>query len=145
MDIHKNFRYNFHRSVSHIQSFQTKFAIQVHNIVTHPNYNADNLNDDIAIIRLSTEAKLNDYVQPICLWSVNKAGIAEVTNKIGTVIGWGVTETDALSVVLRQATMPIVSLTECLNSNREFFGTFLSDRNFCAGYRNGTSVCNGDR
>ncbi|KAG4079559.1 hypothetical protein HA402_012329 [Bradysia odoriphaga] len=87
---------------------------------------------------------LNDYVQPICLWDVNKVGISDITNKFGTVIGWGVTEADKLSVVLRQATMPIVSLTTCLNSNREFFGAFLSDKTFCAGFRNGTSVCNGD-
>lgn len=118
---------------------------QVHKIIVHSEFNPDNLSDDIAIIRLSTEANLNDYVQPICLWDVNKKGISEVTNKFGTVIGWGATEANTLSVVLRQAIMPIVSLTTCLNSNREFFGTFLSDKNFCAGFRNGTSVCNGDR
>lgn len=117
----------------------------MHKIIPHESYNTDDLSNDIAIIRLSTEAKLNNYVQPICLWDLNKVAISEVTNKFGTVIGWGLTETDELSAILRQAIMPVVSLTTCLNSNREFFGTFLSDKNFCAGFRNGTSVCNGDR
>lgn len=117
----------------------------MHKIVAHSMFNTDDLSNDIAIVRLSTEANLNDYVQPICLWNINKVTISEVTNKFGTVIGWGVTETDELSAVLRQAIMPVVPLTTCLNSNRDFFGAFLSDKNFCAGFRNGTSVCNGDR
>ncbi len=132
-------KHNLKVSNRHTQEFQ------VHKIITHPDYNPDSLRDDIAIIRLSTEANLSNYVQPICLWNLNKVAVSEVTNKLGTVVGWGVTETDELSVILRQAFMPIVSLTTCLESNREFFGVFLSDKNFCAGFRNGTGVCNGDR
>lgn len=61
----------------------------------------------------------------------------ELTERLGTVIGWGVTETDKLSYILRQAEMPVVKLSTCLTSNREFYGHFLSDNNFCAGFRNG--------
>lgn len=96
----------------------------------HPNYNTEDLSNDIAIIRLSTEANLNNYVQLICLWDFNKIPISEVTNKFGTVVGWRVTENDELSVIFRHAFMPVVELTTCLNSNREFFGFFLSDKNF---------------
>lgn len=77
------------------------------------------------------------YVQPICLWDSRKVALSEVTEKYGTVIGYGVTESGTLSYVLRQAIMPVVPFLTCLESNRDFFGSFLSDKNFCAGFRNG--------
>lgn len=46
--------------------------------------------------------------------------------------------------MLSQAQMPIVSSWKCLESNREFFHVVLGEYNYCAGSRNGTSVCDGD-
>ncbi|XP_056640067.1 uncharacterized protein LOC130447327 isoform X2 [Diorhabda sublineata] len=63
---------------------------------------------------------------------------------LGTVIGWGFNEKRALSEKLMQAKMPIVSTIKCIYSNREFFSRFTFEKNYCAGFRNGTSVCNGD-
>lgn len=63
--------------------------------------------------------------------------ISEITGRFGTVIGWGYTERDKVSYILRHTAMPVVSFTTCLDSNRDFFGQFLSDKNFCAGSRNG--------
>lgn len=107
-------------------------------MIPHPNYVTSNNYNDIAIIRLSTEATFNDYVQPICLWDSNKVSITEVIGKFGTVIGFGLTETENLSHTLRQAVMPVVSFGTCLRSNTDVFGLYLSDENFCAGSRNGT-------
>lgn len=95
------------------------------------------MSNDIGIILLSTEATLSRYVQPCCLWDPNKIDISEILNKPGLVVGWGITETDKQSDILRHATMPVVSFTTCLKSNRDLFGLFLSDTNFCAGFRNG--------
>lgn len=55
----------------------------------------------------------------------------------GIVIGWGLNEKKELSKILNEASMPVVSFTECLQSNRVFFGQFLSDNTYCAGFRNG--------
>lgn len=33
--------------------------------------------------------------------------------------------------------MPIVSTDKCIFSNRNFFSQFVSDTNYCAGFRNG--------
>lgn len=60
------------------------------------------------------------------------------------VIGWGQTETGEVSKVLRRADMKVVPHLTCLRSNRNHFGALLSETNFCAGYRNGTSACLGD-
>lgn len=122
---------------------------QVAKIILHPNHSSIDLKNDIAIIRLSTDATFNNYVQPICLWSSHKLELSEVIGREGTVIGWGVTETGQTSNVLQQASMPVIASVSCLASNRDFFGPFLSDTNFCAGLRNGSfsvkvsdDVCN---
>lgn len=145
----------------------TKYLIrQAFNIITHPRFDISDLSNDIAIIRLATYATFNNYVQPICLWDSTNSNIAEITGKFGTVIGWGVTQSDQLSHVLQHAAMSVVSFITCLQSNRNFYGAFLSEKNFCAGSRNGicsltkllfrkslpicitngkgTTVCNGD-
>lgn len=40
--------------------------------------------------------------------------------------------------------MPIVTHETCIWSNRDFFSKVTSEKSFCAGFRNGTNVCNGD-
>lgn len=89
---------------------------------------------------MGTEASLSNYVHPICMWQLNSVAISSVTGKTGFVVGWGLTENDTLSTTLRQAILPVVSLTTCLNSNRDFFGLFLSDTSFCAGFKNGKKI-----
>lgn len=117
---------------------------QVYQIKLHPEYQPSLLENDIAILKLANSISFTTFIQPICLWDRRQIPIRNVERKKGTVMGWGYTEKDEVSDVLKEATMPIVPFSECLQSNRQFFGAFLSDKNFCAGYRNGTSVCNGD-
>ena len=40
--------------------------------------------------------------------------------------------------------MPIVNIETCLYSNPDFFARVTNDRTFCAGFLNGSTVCNGD-
>uniref|UniRef100_A0A1B0GPA5 Uncharacterized protein n=1 Tax=Phlebotomus papatasi TaxID=29031 RepID=A0A1B0GPA5_PHLPP len=114
---------------------------QVFKIIPHPSYNTSLLLDDIALLRLSREINYSDYIQPICLWNPN----TKLSEKnLGVAVGWGHTENDTISDVLRYVELPVVSTITCLMSDRDFFGTFLTDKNFCAGYLNGTNVCSGD-
>lgn len=103
----------------------------------HKDFNYNDLLNDIALLHLSTEATLTNYVQPVCLWDANKVPIHNVLDTNGIVVGWGLNEQDVQGVILSQAHMPVVSLTTCLASNRNFFGTFLTDKTYCAGFRNG--------
>lgn len=131
-------RHHLYSAEANAQEFQ------VYRIVLHPEYQQSLLENDIAILKLANPIAFTDYIQPICLWERSKTSIRNVEKRRGTVMGWGYTEKDEVSDVLKEATMPVVSFAECLQSNRQFFGTFLTNKNFCAGYRNGTSVCNGD-
>ncbi|XP_065073263.1 transmembrane protease serine 9-like [Ochlerotatus camptorhynchus] len=112
---------------------------EIHKIYKPINSTGDDFRNDIAILELSTLVVLDDFVQPACL-SLSK----DLTNQYGTVIGWGVAENDDISRILKSTQIPVVDAVTCLKSNRKVFGNTLDEGIFCAGYTNGTSVCNGD-
>ncbi|XP_050501125.1 serine protease Hayan-like isoform X2 [Diabrotica virgifera virgifera] len=115
----------------------------VEQIIIHPHFNSSIFSNDIGIIKLSRPVEITDYVRPVCLWE-DDTNLETIINKDGTVVGWGFDENKKISEKLMQAKMPVVSTIQCIYSNRDFFARFTSDSNFCAGFRNGTSVCNGD-
>lgn len=131
-------RHQLYTPESNVQEFQ------VYQIKLHPHYDKSTLENDLAVFKMADAITFTNYIQPICMWDREATSIHNLENERGTVMGWGYTELDELSDVLKQATMPVVPLGDCLVSNRDFFGAFLTNKNFCAGYRNGTSVCNGD-
>lgn len=49
-----------------------------------------------------------------------------------------------VSEELSYVQMPVVTHETCIWSNRDFFSKVTSEKSFCAGFRNGTLVCNGD-
>lgn len=69
---------------------------------------------------------------------------SDLVSKLGTIVGWGRIQAGTLPSTLQQASMIVPTTLQCLDSHRDFFGYFLNDANFCAGYRNGTTACAGD-
>lgn len=59
-------------------------------------------------------------------------------------LGMGLTENDTFSPVLRITTMKIISDDECRQNQSRDFWKYLTYTSFCAGWANGTGVCNGD-
>lgn len=112
-------------------------------LLVHPRYSTNSIDHDIALIRLATDITYTDYIQPVCLWREDDDQ-STIVNKLGTVIGFGFDETDAISNTLREARIPVVSAIECVEKNQGGFAAKLTSRMFCAGFRNGTGACNGD-
>ncbi|XP_052741183.1 uncharacterized protein LOC112045215 [Bicyclus anynana] len=118
---------------------------EVYSIIIYEQFDHRLLENDIALVKLKSEAVFNDYIQPACLWYPKAVERLPGTEIFGTIVGWGFENTDALAPQLRKAKMPIVSESTCLKSNPVFYSRLLKNNNkFCAGYRNGTSACNGD-
>ncbi|CAG9861494.1 unnamed protein product [Phyllotreta striolata] len=115
----------------------------VSEIFIHPQFNYSLYFNDLALLKLSRPVEITDYVRPCCLWGEDTS-LESVTDKEGTVIGWGFDQHKRISEKLMQAKMPVVSTIKCIYSKRDFFARFTFDKNFCAGFLNGTSVCNGD-
>lgn len=116
---------------------------QVTSIIKHPEYNGNTYSNDIALLKVGKEIEFNDYVRPLCLWE-GSDDVGHVVDKLGTVIGWGFDETGKLSEKLTQAKMPVVNKETCIYSYPDFYSRFTTAKTYCAGFRNGTSVCNGD-
>uniref|UniRef100_A0A182W7R1 Peptidase S1 domain-containing protein n=1 Tax=Anopheles minimus TaxID=112268 RepID=A0A182W7R1_9DIPT len=107
----------------------------------HDNFTVGSPRHDLALLALRTIVEYGEFVQPICLPVAENAlqGVA-----FGMVAGWGLTELDVPARTLRSTAMPLVSYIRCLESDSTLFGPVLYDGMFCAGWANGTNVCNGD-
>ena len=116
---------------------------KVREIFIHPDYNYNRFYSDIAILRFTTEVTFNNFIRPACLWNFDE-DYKILINKTGHVPGWGYNERGLVSEELSFAQMPVVAHETCIWSNRDFFSKVTSNVSFCAGYMNGTSVCNGD-
>ncbi|XP_059044822.1 limulus clotting factor C-like [Achroia grisella] len=117
---------------------------EIYQNIVHAEYDPKKLDNDIALLKIKTEVTFDDYVQPACLWDLNDYKKIPVGTVMGTVVGWGFNHNDQLASTLHQVVLPKILDGPCIKSNTAFFGKLLTDKKFCAGYRNGTSACNGD-
>lgn len=117
-----------------------QITTRVTRIIENINFDFKFFDSDIALLKLLINVPFSTYIQPICI--TNNFNIFE--SNIGTVPGWGENENHELSNEITKLTMPIHSNRECRDSNEPFFTRYLNEFNFCAGYKNGTSVCSGD-
>lgn len=60
------------------------------------------------------------------------------------IAGMGVTENDTSSVEVRMVRLPVVSNEECARLQPKDFQKYVTFTTFCAGWGNGTALCNGD-
>ncbi|CAB1424172.1 unnamed protein product [Pleuronectes platessa] len=107
-------------------------------VFTHPRWNPQTINNDIALIKLSSPVTLSTNVSPVCL-----AGSADVFSPGMSCVtsGWGLTRYNAASTpnLLQQAALPLLSNDQCKNH----WGSSISDVMICAGGAGATS-CMGD-
>ncbi|XP_069355782.1 chymotrypsin-like elastase family member 2A isoform X3 [Maniola hyperantus] len=131
-------KYHLFRSDATIQEKE------VHRVYVHDEFLYSTSSNDIALLKLRTEAVYNNYVQPACLWN-DTVWDRVPYDAYATVVGWGFDESFSLSSTLNTVRMRQIPNMECIYSSPLFYGNFLRNgKRFCAGYNNGTSVCNGD-
>lgn len=96
---------------------------------------------DIAIITLTTP--IDSSIIPACLYpSTNN--YSNIIGKEGTVIGWGLTEQNVVSLKRpNELNIKVVDNFECIKSN-SLFKSVISNRTLCLGNNDGDGVCNGD-
>lgn len=117
-------------------------------ITIHPDYQYGRANADVAMITFSDPITFSRTILPLCLWQ-GPNDLNQIVGNVGTVVGWGRTETgDLSSAEPRQVNMPIVDQVDCVKSSSPIVNKALleiiSHNTFCAGTRNGTGPCNGD-
>jgi len=115
--------------------------LSVSNVYIHPKWdsNSVSLGNDVALLRLSTPATLNSYVQ---LASLPPSGQILPHNNLCYITGWGRTATGgSLSAQLKQAYLPVVDHKTC--TSPAWWGSTIKTTMVCAGGA-AEAGCNGD-
>ncbi|XP_037696384.1 prothrombin [Choloepus didactylus] len=105
----------------------------------HPRYNwRDNLDRDIALLKLKKPITFNDHIHPVCLPDRDTVARLLQAGYKGRVTGWGnLRDTWTTSInevqpsVLQVVNLPIVERPVCKASTR----IRITDNMFCAGYK----------
>uniref|UniRef100_A0A3Q3MF55 chymotrypsin n=2 Tax=Mastacembelus armatus TaxID=205130 RepID=A0A3Q3MF55_9TELE len=104
---------------------------------THPFYNAQNFNNDITLLKLSSPVQMTSRVSPVCLAS-SSTNIPSGTTCVTT--GWGKTGQTSSPRYLQQTALPLLSPAQC----KQYWGqSRITDAMICAG-ASGVSSCQGD-
>ncbi|KAK9305193.1 hypothetical protein QLX08_003707 [Tetragonisca angustula] len=102
-----------------------------------------NFADNIAILEIKQRFVFSSVLSPICLDYSDRISLHD--GFYGQVAGFGKTIYGSLSPILRKLEVPYVSFDQCksLNTNNNIEQILTADM-FCAGYTNGSAVCEGD-
>ncbi|KAM9359736.1 mannan-binding lectin serine protease 1 [Symphorus nematophorus] len=138
----------------------------VDEILLHPNFQPDNYNNDIALLRLTEQVEFNQLVRPVCLPPPHSKDDppSPLPNSLGVVAGWGIsnlnTSSSSLSSssstlssdlamtsdLLQYVKLPVVSQDECQASYASRSISYnITNNMFCAGFfEGGRDTCLGD-
>uniref|UniRef100_A0A672YE86 Mannan-binding lectin serine peptidase 1 n=1 Tax=Sphaeramia orbicularis TaxID=375764 RepID=A0A672YE86_9TELE len=127
----------------------------VDTIVLHPDFQPDNYNNDIAMVKLSQGVEFDDVIRPVCLPMPNMRDEPPLPspNSLGVVAGWGISTPNTSSSDLRLTSdllqyvkLPVVSQDECRSSYASRSVSYNITHNmFCAGFfEGGRDTCLGD-
>ncbi|XP_062382938.1 transmembrane protease serine 9-like [Sardina pilchardus] len=111
-------------------------------IITHPDYNKNTFNYDIALMKLDEPVIFTDYIRPICL-SSSASSFHNATNCWTT--GWGnvgAGESLPAPQTLQEVELNVVGNNEC--ACNPILGHLIRPTMLCAGGREGKAVCQGD-
>nr|XP_019555776.2 serine protease gd [Aedes albopictus] len=110
-------------------------------LVIHSGFRGDAFDYDIGAVILPNEITYTNSIRPICVWTESDEE-SLIVGKLGTVVGWGFSESGIISDIPKSAQVPIVSEVDCVRSDIGFQLT-TSKRTFCAGGQ-GAGPCQGD-
>ncbi|KAM6892529.1 mannan-binding lectin serine protease 1, partial [Xenentodon cancila] len=138
----------------------------VDQVILHPDFQPNNYNNDIALMRLTERVDFSWVIRPVCLPPPYREGdpLAPLPNSLGVVAGWGISNPNASSSpallsdpaaaadlgmtadLLQFVKLPVVSQDECQDSYTSRSVTYnITDNMFCAGFmEGGGDTCLGD-
>ncbi|XP_065604025.1 mannan-binding lectin serine protease 1 isoform X1 [Cyrtonyx montezumae] len=130
----------------------------VERIILHEDFDIQNYNHDIALVKLKEKVTMGNYVMPICLPQFEHELEGPHPNTLGLVAGWGISNPNitvdeiissgmrTLSDILQYVKLPVVLHAECKTSYESRSGNYsVTENMFCAGYyEGGKDTCLGD-
>uniref|UniRef100_A0A7N6BCP5 Mannan-binding lectin serine peptidase 1 n=1 Tax=Anabas testudineus TaxID=64144 RepID=A0A7N6BCP5_ANATE len=141
----------------------------VDEIFLHPDFQPNNYNNDIALLKLRDQVDFNRVIRPVCLPPPhNKDPPTPLPNTLGVIAGWGISNSNAslssgdpptltlepaaaadpsvTSDLLQYVKLPVVPQDECRESYTSRSVSYnITDNMFCAGFFDGgRDTCLGD-
>nr|XP_020515672.2 mannan-binding lectin serine protease 1 [Labrus bergylta] len=127
-------------------------------LLLHPDFQPNNYNNDIALLKLTERVEFTELIRPVCLPPLHNKGDppAPLPNSLGVVAGWGISNDNTSSSsgappsltsdVLQFVKLPVVSQDECQASYASRSISYnITDNMFCAGFfEGGRDTCLGD-
>ncbi|XP_070685856.1 mannan-binding lectin serine protease 1 [Pempheris klunzingeri] len=132
-------------------------------VVLHPDFQPDNYDNDVALLRLTEGVEFNQLVRPVCLPPPHREDGPPTPppHSLGVVAGWGISsitasspgaapspssEAGGASDVLQYVKLPVVPQAECQASYAARSAAYnITDNMFCAGFfQGGRDTCLGD-
>ncbi|RVE69986.1 hypothetical protein OJAV_G00083080 [Oryzias javanicus] len=110
--------------------------------IVHPSYNSETVDNDIALLELSSSVTFTDYISPVCLASPGSTFYSGVNT---WVTGWGDIRNEVSlppPKTLQEVQLPIVGNRRCKCS---YGASAITDNMVCAGIlEGGKDSCQGD-
>ncbi|XP_067633043.1 serine protease 7-like [Eurosta solidaginis] len=121
-----------------------RFGIE--RIVVHERYDADrdlfiNEHKDIALIRVDSSVKFDDYLQPVCLPIKSLLQELKVGRPLMAAV-WGYTGLSKHSKTKKKVRLPLISMERCRLTFEKLF--YVADEQICAGDVFHEDSCSGD-
>lgn len=118
------------------------YTISPSQIIVHPDWNPNiaRYDADIAALIVEFEVPLTTFIKPVCIAS------NEMDVNGGSVTGWGKSENEQKEHENKpkELKIPIWSNEHCFLESSEFVN-IASKRTFCAGSKDGRTVCTGNK
>uniref|UniRef100_A0A1L8DQQ0 Putative trypsin-like serine protease n=1 Tax=Nyssomyia neivai TaxID=330878 RepID=A0A1L8DQQ0_9DIPT len=100
---------------------------------------------DVAILELSSSIVYTPYIKPVCIVPSFEGAERYVDSDVkGRVAGWGLTENEKPSDILKVVDLDTVSFHKCKRRSPLEFKNFITHDKFCAGNLLNYTVCAGD-
>lgn len=123
------------------------FSIGIRRKFVHPLYldYEGHFTADIALLVLRKPVKFTRILAPICIdWELEDMSSHVKPTTIGYIMGLGRTEHNKTADKIQVIAVPVITNTQCISNVRDDFKKHVTPTIFCGGWRNGSSVCNGD-
>ncbi|XP_075053381.1 transmembrane protease serine 2 [Mixophyes fleayi] len=114
----------------------------VERVLSHPDYNTQTKNNDIALMKLKTSITFTPTtIKPVCL---PNAGMPWTETQSCWISGWGYTyQGGSTPTNLRAANVPLIDSTTC--NKQSVYNGAITDTMICAGFLSGgVDTCQGD-
>ena len=123
---------------------QEQAVYDVEEVITHPDFDYDTFDNDVALIKVSRPIEFTNYIRPVCMPPKKLSKAMLQVGTYGTVAGWGKEseESETYPRFLKEITVPVRGQKTCRRSTN----FSITANMFCAGYEeaNKGDACEGD-